>query len=99
MALTDPQRRHLRGLAHHLKPVVLMGQHGLKDTVLSEIDGALTHHELVKVRVAGEDRDERASTIEAIVAANGADLVQTIGHVAVLFRRNPKKPRVALPPA
>jgi RNA-binding protein len=99
MALTDPQRRHLRGLAHHLKPVVLMGQHGLKDTVLSEIDGALTHHELVKVRVAGEDRDERASTIEAIVAATGADLVQTIGHVAVLFRRNPKKPRVALPPA
>ncbi|MCU0233692.1 MAG: ribosome assembly RNA-binding protein YhbY, partial [Thermoanaerobaculales bacterium] len=94
MALTDPQRRHLRGLAHHLKPVVLMGQHGLKDTVLSEIDGALTHHELVKVRVAGEDRDERASTIEAIVAATGADLVQTIGHVAVLFRRNPKKPRV-----
>ena len=98
MALTDPQRRHLRSLAHHLKPVVLMGQHGLKDTVLAEIDGALTHHELVKVRVAGEDRDERASTVEAIVAAAGADLVQTIGHVAVLFRRNPKKPRVALPP-
>lgn len=98
MALTDPQRRHLRSLAHHLKPVVLMGQHGLKDTVLAEIDGALTHHELVKVRVAGEDRDERASTVEAIVAATGADLVQTIGHVAVLFRRNPKKPRVALPP-
>ena len=99
MALTDTQRRHLRGLAHHLKPVVLMGQAGLKDTVLAEIDGALTHHELVKVKVAAEDRDDRARIIEAIVASTGADLVQTIGHMAVLFRRNPKKPRVALPPA
>jgi RNA-binding protein len=99
MALTDGQRRHLRGLAHHLKPVVLMGQQGLKDTVLAEIDGALTHHELVKVKVAAEDRDDRARIIEAIVASTGADLVQTIGHMAVLFRRNPKKPRVALPPA
>lgn len=99
MALTDTQRRHLRGLAHHLKPVVLMGQAGLKDTVLAEIDGALTHHELVKVKVAAEDRDDRAGIIEAIVASTGADLVQTIGHMAVLFRRNPKKPRVALPPA
>jgi RNA-binding protein len=99
MALTDTQRRHLRGLAHHLKPVVLMGQAGLKDTVLAEIDGALTHHELLKVKVAGEDRDDRAGIIEAIVASTGADLVQTIGHMAVLFRRNPKKPRVALPPA
>lgn len=99
MALTDSQRRHLRGLAHHLKPVVLMGQAGLKDTVLAEIDGALTHHELVKVKVAAEDRDDRAGVIAAIVAGTGADLVQTIGHMAVLFRRNPKKPRVALPPA
>ena len=98
MALTDAQRRHLRGLAHHLKPVVLMGQQGLKDSVLAEIDGALTHHELVKVKVAAEDRDDRAGIIAAIVASTGADLVQTIGHMAVLFRRNPKKPRVALPP-
>lgn len=98
MALTDSQRRHLRGLAHHLKPVILMGQQGLKDTVLAEIDGALTHHELVKVKVAAEDREDRAGIIEAIVARTGADLVQTIGHMAVLFRRNPKKPKVALPP-
>jgi RNA-binding protein len=97
MALTDAQRRHLRGLAHHLKPVVLMGQQGLKDTVLAEIDGALTHHELVKVKVAAEDREDRAGIIATIVAGTGADLVQTIGHMAVLFRRNPKRPRVALP--
>ena len=99
MPLTDNQRRHLRGLAHHLKPVVLMGQAGLKDSVLVEIDGALAHHELVKVKVAGDDREERAEIIGAIVQRTGADLVQTIGHVAVLFRRNPKKPRVAMPAA
>ena len=97
MPLTDSQRRHLRGLAHHLKPVVMVGQDGLKPTVLAEIDAALTAHELVKVKVAAADRDERAAMVAAIAATAGAEVVQSIGHVAALFRRNPKKPKVALP--
>jgi len=97
MPLSDSQRRHLRGLAHHLKPVVMVGQHGLKASVLAEIDAALAAHELVKVKVAAGDREERAAIVAAIVGASGAELVQTIGHMAALFRRNLKKPRIALP--
>ena len=97
MPLSDNQRRHLRGLAHHLKPVVMVGQDGLKPSVLAEVDGALTAHELIKVKVAAADREERAALIVEIATASGAELVQSIGHVAALFRRNAKKPKVALP--
>lgn len=97
MSLSNVQQRHLRSLAHHLKPVVLIGQHGLKDSVFDEIDIALGAHELIKVRIAAGDRDERAVMIEQITERSGADLVQTIGHIAVLFRRNPDKPKIVLP--
>ena len=97
MPLRDSQRRHLRGLAHHLKPVVMVGQDGLKASVLAKVDAALTAHELIKVKVAAADREERAALIAEITATAGAELVQSIGHVASLFRRNPKKPRIALP--
>lgn len=97
MPLTDSQRRHLRALAHHLKPVVMVGQDGLKPTVLAELDAALTAHELIKVKVAAADREQRADMVGEMAAAAGAEVVQSIGHVAALFRRNPKKPKVALP--
>ena len=97
MPLSDSQRRHLRGLAHHLKPVVMVGQAGLKDSVLAEVDAALTAHELIKVKIAGSDRAGRTRLIDEIIAASGAELVQAIGHMAALFRRNPRKPRIALP--
>jgi RNA-binding protein len=97
MPLSDSQRRHLRGLAHHLKPVVMVGQDGLKGSLLAELDGALTAHELVKVKVAAADREQRAGMVAELVAASGAELVQSIGHVATLFRRNLKKPKIALP--
>jgi len=97
VSLSNNQQRHLRSLAHHLKPVVLLGQHGLKDSVMEEIDIALSSHELIKIRVAAGDRDERSQLIEQIAKRSGAELVQTIGHIAVLFRRNPEKPKVVLP--
>lgn len=97
MPLSDTQRRHLRGLAHHLRPVVMVGQDGLKPSVLAEVDAALTAHELIKVKVAAADREARAALVAEIAATSGAEMVQSIGHVAALFRRNPKKPRIALP--
>lgn len=97
MALSNPQKRHLRSLAHSLKPVVMIGQHGLKDSILEELGIALDAHELIKVRVSAEDREDRAAMIEQLVDASGAELIQTIGHIAVLFRRNAKKPKIALP--
>ena len=94
--LTSAQKKHLKALAHKLKPVVMVGGHGLTANVLAELDIALSHHELVKVRLAGEDRDEKAALISSMASEMEAELVQRIGHVAVLFRRNEEKPKVKL---
>lgn len=99
MPLSSKQQRHLRSLAHHLRPVVIVGQHGLKESIFVEVDGALEAHELIKIRVAAEDRDERAELIERICTRSSAELVQRIGHIAILFRRNPDRPKVELPPS
>lgn len=96
MTLTPNQKRHLRGRGHHLKPVVMVGQHGLRDAVIAEIEQALTAHELVKVKIAA-DRATRERLTEEIARQTGAELVQRIGQMQVLFRRNPKKPKIALP--
>ena len=97
MPLTNAQIRHLRGLAHQLKPVVMVGQHGLKESILEELAIALDAHELIKVKVAVGDRDDRDQIIGKLVDTTGAELVQRIGNMAILFRRNTKKPKVVLP--
>lgn len=96
MPLSNNQLRHLKGLAHHLKPVVRVGQHGVRESVLEELSGALDTHELVKVKIAAE-KAERIAIIQKLVDSTGAERVQHIGQMAVLFRRNPKKPKVVLP--
>lgn len=97
MPLNAAQVRHLRSLAHHLKPVVLLGQHGLTEAVMAEIELALEHHELIKVRVPGMDREDKQDVIEVICERTGADLVQAIGHMAVLFRKRAKDSQISLP--
>ncbi len=99
MTLTARQRQYLRSEAHHLKPVVLLGQHGLTDAVLAEIDQALEIHELIKVRIPGVDREDKREITEAITESTGATLVQTVGHVAVLFRPRQKNSEYTLPRA
>lgn len=96
MPLTNHQLRQLKGLAHHLKPVVMVGQHGLSEGVLNEVDIALDAHELIKIRISTGDREQRRETIGAICAHSGAETVQTIGHVAVIYLRHPKKPKIRL---
>ncbi|MFN2308550.1 MAG: ribosome assembly RNA-binding protein YhbY [Gammaproteobacteria bacterium] len=96
MKLTESQRRHLRGLGHALKPVVIIGNAGLTPAVMAEIEQAIAHHELIKVRVNAADREARAAMIEAICAQTQGQPIQVIGHVLLLFRRNPKKTHVAL---
>ncbi|MGD2116701.1 MAG: ribosome assembly RNA-binding protein YhbY [Acidobacteriota bacterium] len=86
--LTGTQRKRLRGLAHSLKPVVHVGQHGLTESVLEEVGHALEAHELIKVKLAG-DRDERRRTAEEIARRSGAALAGTIGTLAILYRRHP----------
>ena len=97
MPLTKNQLKHCRNLAHHLKPVVSIGQHGITDNVMNELNIALDHHELVKIKIAGEDRDARQAMIEQLCNDSGAEKVQAIGKTLTLFRRNPEKPRIDLP--
>jgi RNA-binding protein len=90
-AITDRQKRWLKTRVHHLKPVVTVGQAGLTDAVLNEIDAALTAHELIKVRINAGDRGMRDAMIGEIAARSSGDLVSRIGNVAAFFRANPKK--------
>ena len=96
MALSNTQRRYLRGLTHKLDPVVMVADKGLSDNVRAEIEQALEHHELIKVKIRAE-RDQRRAWIEDIASRTGAELVHQIGQVACYYRRHPKKPVIALP--
>lgn len=96
MPLSNRQIRYLRGLTHSLQPVVMVADKGLTENVIGEIESALDHHELVKVKLR-TDRETRAQWIDQIVSQCGAEKVHTIGQVACFFRRNTKKPVVELP--
>lgn len=93
--LDKQQIRQLRALAHERKPIVIIGEKGLTSAVLAEIEAALRYHELIKVRVNAEDRLVRDEYIANMCQALSAELVQRIGHIATLFRRNSDKPRIA----
>ena len=96
--LSTKQKQFLKGLAHHLSPVVMLGGNGLTEGVLAEIDNALNHHELIKVKIAGADRETKQLIIDAIVRETNAVNVQTIGHVLVLYRQSDDK-KITLPRA
>jgi RNA-binding protein len=94
-ALTSRQRKHLRGLAHSLSPVVHVGQAGASDAVVAELDRALAEHELVKVRLH-EPEDKKALAAQ-LAERSGAALCGLVGHTAILYRRHPETPRIRLP--
>jgi RNA-binding protein len=96
-ALSSAQKRYLRGLAHGLKPVVLVGGKGLSEGLVAETSAALDIHELIKVKVAAEDREARDALITALAEGTGAALVNRIGNVAVLYRARAETPLIALP--
>jgi RNA-binding protein len=91
--LSEKQRKHLRGLGHSLKPIILVGQAGATEAVIAEATRAL----LVKIRVSGMERDVRDETIATLASRTQSEVVGQIGHTALLFRRNPERPRVLLP--
>lgn len=95
MSITDKQIIFLRKKCHHIKPIVSVGNAGLTDNVLSEVELALNHHELVKVKIAG-NADERKEIATTIVKQTSAVLVQSIGHTAS-FYREADKPKIQLP--
>jgi RNA-binding protein len=95
--LTEKQRRYLRGLAHPLKPVILLGKEGLTDSVAKETARALHDHELVKVKGLGGDRDARDAAFAALAERTGSALVHRIGNVGVLYRPRPDLNRILIP--
>ncbi|MCC5851660.1 MAG: ribosome assembly RNA-binding protein YhbY [Alkalimonas sp.] len=98
MALSNKQKQFLKSKAHDLKPVVLLGGNGLTEGVLAEIEQALDHHELIKVKVPGEDREQKVLVMDAIVRESKAEKVQVIGKTLVLYRPA-NEPKLQLPKA
>ena len=97
MKLAERHRKHLRGLGHALKPTVMIGDGGISDGVYAEFLSTIQHHELIKVSVRVGDRKLRDSLIAELCDRSGATLVQRVGNVALLYRKNPDKPVIALP--
>ncbi len=87
-AMQGKEKHALRAHAHHLKPVVTLGAAGLTDAVVTETGLALEHHELIKVKIGSADRKERSDAVAKLCARTGAELVQLIGQVAILYREN-----------
>jgi len=101
MPLSTQQKKHLRGLCHALQPVVTIANKGLSETVTQEIETALLHHELIKVRIR-QERDRREETSAALIQSMSAEAVMSIGQILCLYRANPDRPadkRVQLPKA
>ncbi len=96
MNMTENQRKHLRRLGHALKPVVMIGNAGLTDSVAAEIDTALEHHELIKIRVRVGDRKERDDVMSGIVERMRAELIQRIGNMVLIYRAA-EEPKLTLP--
>ena len=96
MSLSGKQKHFLRGLAHSRPAIVIVGNAGPTDAVIAELDAALEHHELVKIKLAGMDKQQRKSALSKLCKATGAQAVQLIGHMGVLYRAN-QDPKITLP--
>lgn len=84
--LTNNQKKYLKSEAHHLSPVVMIGQDGLKENVLREIENSINHHELIKVRVLGDDRKFREELYKTICESLSIHPVQHIGKILILYK-------------
>jgi len=91
-SLSAAERRLLKSRAHALRPVVTVGNDGLSPAVLKEIDASLKAHDLIKIRVTGDDRDLRQALLGEICSRSGASPVQHIGKILVVHRENPEPP-------
>ncbi|RUA06027.1 MAG: ribosome assembly RNA-binding protein YhbY [Gammaproteobacteria bacterium] len=95
--LTNNQKKFLRARGHTLKPVVMVGQHGLSESVLAELESTMTKHELLKIKIRADDKDDRQKMIDEIVKVTRAQLIQVIGNVMVIYRAFKEEPEIILP--
>ena len=97
MKLTNNQKKYLRSLAHDLKPFVMIGQHGLSESVISEIESTMLKHELIKIKLRVDDRNQKQEVVDKIIEFSHAELVQVIGGVLVIYRPFEDNPDIILP--
>ena len=97
MKLTNNQKKYLRSMAHDLKPFVMIGQHGLSDSVVNELESTLLNHELLKIKLRVSDRKEKQQIVDKIILLSKAVLVQVIGGVLVIYRPFEDNPNIILP--
>lgn len=90
MSLTQEQKKQFKSIGHHLKPVVMIADNGLTDSVLAELDRALNDHELIKIQLRLGERDDRKAIIDELCQKSSSLLVQSIGKVALVYRKNPQ---------
>lgn len=95
--LTGKQKRHLRALGHHLKPVVQMGQKGATDALKSKVNTELYAHELIKIKVSGDCLESPKEAGALLAEACNASVAQVIGRTVLLYRTHPDEPRIQLP--
>ena len=97
MKINNAQKKFLRQSAHHLKPVVWAGKNGISKSLITEIEQALEIHELIKIKCNLGEREERNVGIEDICKKTSAELVQRIGNIVTLYKKNEEKPVIKLP--
>ena len=97
MQLSEKQKKHLRRLAHPMHPIVMIGNAGLTDGVVNELDRALTDHELVKVSARVGERTARDAALDSLADRTASALVQRVGHVGVFYRRSKTLPKIVIP--
>jgi len=90
MPLNNEQKKRFKSIGHHLKPVLIVAENGLTEGVQAELDRALNDHELIKVQFRVTERDDRRALMDALCEAGNCELVQAIGKMALVYRRNPK---------
>lgn len=96
MSLNKKQIQYLKGVAHNLKPIVLLGNNGLTEAVVAEIDSALEHHELIKVKIPTDDREVKGLIVDAICRETEATKVQVIGKTLIIYRKA-QEPKLSIP--
>lgn len=96
MALNGKQKRQLRALGHHLSAVVLVGSDGVTEGVIGAVSQALKDHELIKVKIAEEDREGRAASVQKLAEGSQCEVAQTLGRTVLLFKQKKKNSKIAL---
>ncbi len=95
--LTNNQKKFLRSMGHALKPVVMIGQQGLSESVLAELETTMNKHELLKIKIRAGGKDEKQQMINQIVDVSKSHLIQVIGNIMVIYRAFDEEPQIILP--